>query len=388
MNQETANWQTIGYDKALDTLTRSVQRGGIAHAWLLAGPPNVGKMTLALDIARLVNCQAPQPENRPCAQCRQCQRITNSLHADVRVISQDTGASGTPRRTAVSVDQIREIQREAILKPYEGNCRVFIIENADNFTQEAANALLKMLEEPPENVLFALLAAEVRENTADESAGYIAPPAEHEQDRIAALLEAVPQVGGILPTILSRCQTLQMRPLPTTIVQRELETRFSLPPEQTTEIARLSAGRLGWALQAAADPQTLQNRSDRLDEIEAVIGGALDEKFAYAERQAAAFGRSRQAVYHELQLWQGWWRDALIVHQDSADYLVNISRAPALQAAAAACAATQSVAAIRAVQETTAMLESNVNPRLCLEAMMLRMPPIQMPAPTTQPATA
>ncbi len=373
----TANWQTIGHDKAIDTLARSAQSGRMAHAWLLAGPPSVGKMTLALDIARLMNCLAEDAADKPCANCRQCRRITDSLHADVRIVSQG-GTSRNARRTAISVDQVRELQHEAVLKPYEGRCRVFIIEDAENFTQEAANALLKMLEEPPDYVIFALLASEVRENTADESAGGISYPGEHEEDRIAALLEAVPQVGGILPTILSRCQVLELRPLPVAKVQEELERRFGPPSDDITEIARLSAGRLGWALEVASDPQALGRRSERLDEIEAVLSCALDEKFAYAEKLAAIFSRSRQAVYEELQLWIGWWRDVLVIREGDESLAVNISRLRTLRAVSEQCASAQVVDAIRAVQQTIEMLESNVNPRLSIEGMMLRMPNLEL----------
>jgi len=372
-----ANWQTIGHDKAVGTLARSMESGRMAHAWLLAGPAHVGKMTLALDLARMVNCIAEEDSNRPCGECRQCQRITNSLHADVRVISQGGSAGGLTRRTAISVEQIRESQREAVLKPYEGRYRVFIIEDAENFTQEAANGLLKMLEEPPEDVIFVLLASEVRENSEDESAGYITYSAEHENDRIAALLEAVPQVGGILPTILSRCQTLELRPLPASTVQRELERRFNLPSDEATEIARLSKGRLGWALQAASEPQLLARRGEQLDEIEAVLARGLDDKFAYAERQAASFGRRRESVYDELQLWLDWWRDVLVIREGNDNLALNLSRLNALKSAASSSTSTQVISAIRAIQETISMLESNVNPRLCIEGMMLRMPQLE-----------
>ena len=378
-----ATWQTIGHGKAISALARGMETGRMAHAWLLVGPPQVGKMTLALDLARLVNCAADEVKVKPCGECSQCRRISASLHADVRVISQGGAEdSRSAARTAIGVQQIREAQREVGLKPYEGRYRVFIIEGAENFTQEAANALLKMLEEPPEDVLFALLTSEVRESGADESAGRIAYASEWEQDRIAALLDAVPEVGGIMPTILSRCQVLELRPLPIALVQNEIERRFELPPRDATEIARLSGGRLGWALQAAAEPQLLTLRTERLDEIEATLRGGIDEKFAYAERRAAAFGRNRNGVYQELRLWLSWWRDVLVIREGNADLVVNLSRLDALRATGAGCVSAQVVDAIRAVQETTAMLESNVNPRLCLEGMMLRMPQLaaQMPS--------
>lgn len=369
-----AVWQTFGHTDAVDTLARGMRSGRVAHAYLLVGAPQVGKMTLAMDIARMVNCAAADTASMPCGECRQCARISAGLHADVRVIAQDAGdGRDTPARTAISVDQIREAQREAALKPYEGRRRVFIIDGAERFTQEAANALLKMLEEPPEAVQFVLLATSVRESGADESAG--GGYANYQgDDKIAALLDAVPEAGGVLPTILSRCQTLELRPLPAHLIASELERRFGTAADEAQRIARLSMGRPGWALNAAEDPQLLAAHAERLDEIQEAISGGLQERFAYAERQAAAFSKSRASVYADLDLWLLWWRDALVIGQGNADLAINLARMDALQAAAQACSAAQVVGAIRAAQETIAMLESNVNPRLALEGMMLRLP--------------
>ena len=203
-------------------------------------------MTLALDIARLANCTDNDLAIRPCGECSQCRRIADSVTPSARHFAGGE-SGGTVRRTAISVEQIREMHREAMLKPYEGQYRIFIIEDAEHFTQEAANSVLKILEEPPEDVMFVLLASAVRENTEDESAlsaGYYPEP---DQDRITALLDAVPQVGGILPTILSRCQVLELRPLPVSTVRAEIARRFDLTSDNATEIARLSGGRLGWA---------------------------------------------------------------------------------------------------------------------------------------------
>ena len=373
----SAAWRTFGHAKAIETLSRGIASGRTSHAYLLAGAPQVGKMTLAMDIARMMNCVADDAANIPCGECRQCERVTAALHADVRVVGLESGDPDAPARTAIGVDQIRELQREAVLKPYEGKRRVFIIDGADRLTQESANALLKMLEEPPEDVIFALLASAVRENTADESAGsaYVPP---QEQDRIAALLDALPEVGGVLPTILSRCQTLELRPLPAPLIAAELERRFGLPPDEAQQIARLSMGRPGWALNAASDGQALAEHAERLDAIEDAIRGGLPERFAYAERQAGIFGRNRAAVFAELDLWLMWWRDVLVAREGNADLAVNLWRMDTLKAAAEGCSRAQVIAAIRAVQETAAMLQANVNARLALEGMMLRLP--ELPA--------
>ena len=139
-------WRTAGHDKAVNILGRALGEGRTAHAYLVTGPEHVGKMTLALDLARAVNCSGAE---RPCDACAQCRRVDRGLHADVRVVGVEPGPSGGRQRVAIGIDQVREVQREASLKPYEGSSRVFIFDRAERLTEEAANSLLKILEEPP-----------------------------------------------------------------------------------------------------------------------------------------------------------------------------------------------------------------------------------------------
>lgn len=265
------------------------------------------------------------------------------------------------------------------MKPFEGRRRVFIIDGAERFTQEAANALLKTLEEPPDDVVIVLLACEIRENSADETASAVAyPSATDGGNRVAALLNAVPDVGGILPTILSRCQVFELMPLPIRVVAAEVERRFEgVGADAALEIAHLSRGRLGWAIGAAGNPSVLAERAALLDEIQEVIRGGVQERFAYAANRAEAFGRNRWGVFEELELWLTWWRDVLVVGEGGEDYVTNLSLMDALRAAAGEWSSVEAAAgAIRSVLETIAVLESNVNPRLALENMMLSLPEV------------
>ncbi|TET38214.1 MAG: AAA family ATPase, partial [Dehalococcoidia bacterium] len=164
-------WQVIGHEKAVALLERSMKGGKLSHAYLFVGPPHVGKMTLAMNLAQALNCRG---EERPCGECPQCRRIARGVHADVQVI-------GLEGRMEIGIDQIREMQHAASLKPFEGRNRVFIIDGADHLSHEAANCLLKTLEEPPPNDQLILLAANER---------------------------------LLLPTVLSRCQKLELGPLP------------------------------------------------------------------------------------------------------------------------------------------------------------------------------
>ena len=101
-------WQTIGHDKAIVTLKRSLALGRLSHAYLLAGPRHVGKMTLAIDLAKAVNCPERPP---PCGKCIQCTRIDRQLHADLQVVSvENSGSTGGRGRVAIGIDRVREIQ--------------------------------------------------------------------------------------------------------------------------------------------------------------------------------------------------------------------------------------------------------------------------------------
>ena len=332
-------WLTVGHTKAVGTLERSLSGGRLSHAYLIVGPRHVGKMTLALDIARAVNCLGEDP---PCGECGQCARIIAGLQADVRVVGLDGQEGGEPTsRVAIGIGQVREVQRESSLKPYEGRCRVFIVESAEHLSDEAANGLLKILEEPPDQVMLVLLALGSE---------------------------------NLLPTIASRCQRLELRPLPISLVARELERRGDVDREQAEEIARLSKGRLGWAIRAIASPELLEGRISTLEAIEKVVLGGLEERFAYAASLAGRFRDGREAVRQEMGLWLEWWRDVLLLKEGVPESVTNRLRIDAMREMAGGLSSALVVEALRAVEETCEHLDRNVNPRLALENLMLAMP--------------
>ena len=335
-------WRTVGHEKAINTLRRALGGGMLSHAYLFAGPRHVGKMTLALDLARAVNCLEESADNRPCDDCNQCRRIADGLHADIRVVGLEAQDSGTGRtRVNISIDQVRRVQRDASLKPYEGAYRVFIFDGAERLSEEAANSLLKILEEPPDRVILVLLG----------SSG-----------------------GGMLPTIVSRCQQMELRPLPLSLVARELETHHGADPEKAEEIARLSAGRLGWAVQAATEPELLEHRAERLATIEDTVRGGLEVRFSYAADLASVFSRDRNAARQEVALWLDWWRDVMVIREGVPELVGNLSRTENLRAVAQSLSSAQIAAAINAIQRIAGYLERNVNPRLALEELMLVLP--------------
>ncbi len=333
-------WRTAGHGKAIAALQRALSGGRLAHSHIFIGPSRVGKMTLALDLARAANCLAEDAERRPCSACRQCDRVSAGLHPDTRTISLETSRTGR-LRSLISIDQVRDVQRETTLAPYEGRYRVFIFESAEKLSDEAANSLLKTLEEPPESVIIILLAT---------------------------------HADSVLPTILSRCRRADLRPVPASAIADFLTARKGVDADSARELAGMAAGRVGWAVAAAEDPAIVERVSETLDEIEAAMAASLSGRFEYAERLAGRFSNDRESVFGELDLWLGWWRDAMLVGQGKPELAANASRRETVGAAAERFPPETIAAALRTIERTAHLLERNVAPRLAVEYMMLGLP--------------
>jgi len=324
-------WEVVGHDKAVALLDRSLRNGKLAHAYLFVGPPHVGKMRLAIDLAKALNCDG---EQRPCGKCTQCTRIEGMRHADVYVI-------GIDGRTEIGIDQMREMQHAANLKPFEGRHRVFIIDGAERLSHEATNCLLKTLEEPPSDVQLILLAG-------NESL--------------------------LLGTVLSRCQRLDLRPLPTAAVHRALTERWGLADEKATVLAQLCGGCLGWAVSVADDDRVLRERSERLASLIHLHRAGRAECLSYAADLASQFARNRESVREVLALWMGWWRDLLLTREGCADYIGNVDQRDKLEEEALSYSLKGAKAFLESLRQALTQLEHNANPRLVLEVLMLSMP--------------
>ena len=324
-------WQVVGHEEVVGVLANSLRRGKMAHAYLFLGPPHVGKMTLALELAKALNCV---DDERPCVRCSQCQRIAEGKHADVRVI-------GLDGRAEIGIDHIREMQHAAGLRPFEGRHRVFIVDGAEHLSHEAANCLLKTLEEPPAQVQLVLLAVNER---------------------------------LLLPTVLSRCQKLTLRPLTESVVERALIERWYVAPERARILARLSSGCLGWAVAAVSDEHILSQRSERLAALIHLARASMDERFAYAAHLANQFSRDREAVREVLSLWVGWWRDLLLIKGGCGHFTANVDQETTLYREAEPYSLRQIKEFIKSLEQAMEQLEQNANPRLVLEVLMLSMP--------------
>src|SRR4030095_11149206 len=203
-----SNWDLTGHEWAVNMLKKHIVHGTTRHAYLFSGPPGLGRRTLALRFAQALNCPTPIAVGIPCGQCRDCKQIESMKHADLTIVQSDTEGG------VLKVDQIREARKTLILKPYMSKYRVDLFLRFHEANDNAANALLKTLEEAPSYAVLIL--------TADNP----------EQ---------------LLPTIISRCEVLRLRPLKVEQVQRALENR-GLENNRAKLIAHISGGRFGYAL--------------------------------------------------------------------------------------------------------------------------------------------
>jgi len=329
-------WQVIGQEKILSLLDYGLKTDAIAHAYLLTGPGHVGKGTLAINLAQALNCDGPEP---PCGQCHSCQRIWEGKHADVTTIGLDS-------RTEIGIDDIRGLQRSANLPPYEGKCKVFIIDEAEYLSIEAANALLKILEEPPPRVVWLLLAAE--------------------EERL-------------LPTITSRCQRLELKPVSSERVQQTLINSYNVDGDKAKLLTQLCRGRLGWALSALSDRDMLEQRSQRIEGLASLLTAGIGQRFAYAQELASQFSQDRKAGAEITEIWVDWWRDLMLIKGGCQEAIINVDFEKVLKEQARDLSLREikeSLANLGLLQEA---ISKNVNPRLALEWLMLNLPRKERP---------
>jgi len=315
-------WQTIGHEWAIDLLCRSLEQERVAQANLFTGPEGVGKTHLAWAFAAALNCER---DVRPCGECRSCRLVARRGHPDVLLVEPD-GAR-------LKIDQARDLQHTLSLSPVMGRRRVAILTRFETATREAANALLKTLEEPPAQVVLILTASE------------------------ADLL---------LPTIVSRCRVMALRRAPEGAISSALQERLGLADEQARMLARLAGGRPGWALRAAQDGALLASRAQDLDLLEELLRWGKVDRLETAERLS-----KRDDLPTLLALWQTWWRDLSLAALGCGDLVVNLDRLEAVRRNAAQITAQQANAAVGGLSRAQALLPKNVNARLALEVMLL-----------------
>jgi DNA polymerase-3 subunit delta' len=322
-------------------LVTLIRKDRLPHALIFTGVEGVGKKTAALALASVCNCEnrrivpspavdgsGPTMPELPvaCQECRPCRWIMAGNHPDVIRID--------PAGAMIRIDQIRGLLGTLSQKPFGTGRRVVIINNAHSMNPEAANALLKMLEEPPDATVLILTA---------------------------------PQTADLLPTIVSRCQHVRFRPLTIPTLTALLTTQDGLDPGEAEILAQMAAGSYTRARAMYRDGWVAR-RNWLVREIDALPTRTAVQHLALAEQLAAM----KQHLPDALECMLNYYRD-LLVWRYHPDTIINRDLEAEIERSAARQTAGGLIDRIRATQEALKRLSANANPRLTLETLILQL---------------
>src|SRR5574337_227180 len=254
-----------GHDKPITILKRALANKTLAHAYLFSGEEGIGKKMTALALAGAANCGQAGPESS-CGECPSCRKIAKLEHPDVHIV--------VPDGDEIKIDQVRQVQADLSLKPFEGAKKTLIIDGAESMNTASSNAFLKTLEEPPGDALIILVTSR-------------------------------PQ--SLLSTIRSRCQEIRFHPLPRRSLAQVLMRRRGLSEEDAWFLAALAQGSMGRGLVMDGE----QEKAAR-EEVMALWAGLGSMGPAEALIQAEALARDRDRLERLLDIGVEWLRDALV----------------------------------------------------------------------------
>ncbi len=323
-------WPVVGHRWALQQLHHAIATGEVPHALLITGPESVGKHTLARQLVAAMLCRA-DPGERPCGHCLSCRKLVSGNHPDyMEVVSGD-------RTAHLRIEQIREVERFLSLTPNESSCKIALIGDFERATTGAANALLKTLEEPPAYAHLILLATDAE---------------------------------VLLPTIVSRTQQLVLRPLSTQEVESALTSTWGVEGERAGHLARLSGGRIGWAVRATADPEAATPMETAVEVLVSILYEDLPSRFARAQDLA----RDSAMLAETLEAWLTFWRDVLLQQTGNVEALVNLEQLELLASLGKAVDVTTTLRVLTELEEAQEAVLANANAQLLVENLLLELP--------------
>ncbi|MBE0696707.1 MAG: DNA polymerase III subunit delta' [Anaerolineaceae bacterium] len=328
-------WKIAGHEWAAHLLKEHIARGDVRHAYLFTGPLGVGRRSLALQFAQALNCTNPPAPGEFCGECRVCRQLAAMQHSDLAVVQAEKEGG------VLKVEQVRDLQHVLSLSPYEAHYRVALLLRFHEANPNAQNALLKTLEEAPRQVILLV--------TADSA-------------------------ESLLPTIVSRCEVLRLRPVSVERLQKELEER-SMGKEDARILAHLSGGRLGYALRMKDDPAKMEQRRALLEDLLHMLGESRRVRFVYAEQIA----KDKEALREAYAVWLTFWRDLMLrsaCGQGSTDglQLVNQDMQAEIELLAGQIDLETARARVVDLEQAISRLDGNLNARLLTEVLLLDWP--------------
>jgi len=316
----------IGHQKQRDFLERAAALGKLPHGLLFFGEEQLGKKTLAIELAKFLNCQCAQSEKRPCQVCRNCREIQRMAHPDFILI--EPGSS----RGEIQISQIRDLIWKLSLHPYSSAFKIAVIDKAHLLNREAQNCLLKLLEEPKGNAIL-------------------------------ILVTEFPQI--LLPTILSRVQKIRFFPVKNGEIESYLKSR-GVAQEQASYLAPFSLGRPGLAQSFIDDPSKIEKQKKIADDFVKIINSDLASRFKYAKELAETEEGSPNSLSEILNVWLDFFRKTILARFNPAQSSQNNQQI-------SECSLQKLIKNIKLIQSTNFLLSTtNVNHKLALEVLLMQ----------------
>jgi len=287
----------LGHSKQINLLRQAIQHGRVPHAYMFSGVSGSGKRLVAENLAKVLNCQNPvDPENSlaACDGCSACNKIAHRSHPDIYFVEADG--------KFIKTEQLRDILKSVSFKPYEGRWKIFIINDAEKLHGNAANVLLKTLEEPTERTLF-------------------------------ILVTAFPQ--QILKTVISRCQQIKFGGIPFDKLVNAIRRRSELSETESQFYAKMGEGSLGNALSLIdGEIRTIANEhlsplTEFLAEVDLNESRWVEKLFELGAELAKEKDELPLIVdllrswYRDLILWQSTGDDSLLIHQNEKERIAE-----------------------------------------------------------------
>lgn len=300
-----------GQDKSIQILRQYLKHNCLKGSFLFIGPEGIGKKLVARTLAKALNCLGNNPDS--CDECASCLKIEKNLHPDVHLVDSENA-------DAIKIEQIRQLQKDISLRPYEGKIKVFIIDNAHNLTAEAENASLKIIEEPL-------------------------------KDSLIILISSKPQL--LFKTIISRCKLVKFYPLKRTELEGLLKIDYHLDSDQAHFLAYFSEGRIGEALKLK-DNDFLKEKNRVIDEF-ILKNSHLDNLLV----------QSKENIRQNLNILAGWFRDIYLIKTGLPHHeLINLDRKAQILRLMGHYALFDLDEILNSISSTFLYLEQNVNMRL------------------------